>query len=117
MELAVATGEPLRMTFLRKLLKIWLAYFVVWFLFLISVLKIKVIVFVINRVTEGSTPVVEKDLAVETEGEATDANKETAVEAQAEKEPEPEDKVHFPSFELIFHCVNLLRIMLSNGVY
>ncbi|WZZ24677.1 hypothetical protein YC2023_008078 [Brassica napus] len=46
----------------------------------------------IPPVTEGSTPVVETDLAVEKEGEATDANKETPVEAQAEKEPEPEDK-------------------------
>ena len=72
-----------------------------WFLFLIGVLKIIVIVFEIYRVTEGSTPVVEKDLAVEKEGEATDANKETPVEAQAEKEPEPEDKVHFPSFDLV----------------
>ncbi|XP_048601395.1 RGG repeats nuclear RNA binding protein B-like isoform X2 [Brassica napus] len=45
-----------------------------------------------HGVTEGSTPVVETDLAVEKEGEATDANKETPVEAQAEKEPEPEDK-------------------------
>jgi len=39
-------------------------------------------------VTEESATVVEKDLAVEKEGEATDANKETPVEAQAEKEPE-----------------------------
>ncbi|CAN6919774.1 unnamed protein product [Brassica oleracea] len=46
----------------------------------------------IPPVTEGSTPVVETDLAVEKEGEATDANNETPVEAQAEKEPEPEDK-------------------------
>ncbi|CAN6894575.1 unnamed protein product [Brassica oleracea] len=42
----------------------------------------------IPPVTEESATVVEKDLAVEKEGEATDANKETPVEAQAEKEPE-----------------------------
>ena len=47
----------------------------------------------ITRVTEESATVVEKDLAVEKEGEATDANKETPVEAQAEKEPE--DTVHY----------------------
>ncbi|KAF8084829.1 hypothetical protein N665_0697s0012 [Sinapis alba] len=45
----------------------------------------------IPPVTEESTTVVEKDLAVQKEGgegEATDANKETPVEAQVEKEPE-----------------------------
>ncbi|CAG7897825.1 unnamed protein product [Brassica rapa] len=42
----------------------------------------------IPPVTEESATVVEKDLAVEKEGEATDANKETPIEAQAEKEPE-----------------------------
>ncbi|KAF8098200.1 hypothetical protein N665_0271s0019 [Sinapis alba] len=44
-----------------------------------------------HGVTEESTTVVEKDLAVEKEGEATDANKETPVEAQPEKEPEDKE--------------------------
>ncbi|CAH8392594.1 unnamed protein product [Eruca vesicaria subsp. sativa] len=48
----------------------------------------------IPQVTEESAAVVEKSLAVEKEGgegEATDANKETPVEAQAEKEPEDKE--------------------------
>lgn len=106
MVLAVATGEPSRMRFLRKSFKDW-ALLLSFGFDLIGVLKMNVIVFVMNRVTEESTTVV----AVEKEGgegEATDANKETLVEAQAEKEPE--DKVHFPfpSLELVKENVTLM---------
>ena len=65
--------------------------------------------------TEESTTVVEKDVAVE--GEATDANKETPVEVPAEKEPE--DTVHYHLFKLISQISScyLIVILLVVGDY
>lgn len=53
--------------------------------------------------TEESTAVVEKNLTVEKqggEGEATDANKETPAEEQAEKEPEVKVQYHLLNSDL-----------------